>query len=150
MPGPQKWHKRLQGHGSRWTTPRKAIIELLSRSSRHMSAKEIYSKLHPVYPGIGLTTVYRTLDLLVRMGLLQKFAFGTGEHRYEFKSEKEEKHHHHLICTQCGKIINYSDFVDEELELVKKTEASLSKKHNFKIVDHNIEFYGICEKCRHQ
>jgi Fur family ferric uptake transcriptional regulator len=101
-----------------------------------------------MYPDIGLTTVYRTLDLLVRMGLINKLTFGDGPSRYEFKSEKKNEHHHHFLCTKCGKIIDYSDFIDEELELVKKTEETLSKKYNFKVLDHNIEFCGLCDKCQ--
>jgi Fur family ferric uptake transcriptional regulator len=113
-----------------------------------MSAKEVYASLYKMYPGIGLTTVYRTLDLLVRAGLISKLTFGDGQSRYEFKSEKKKEHHHHFICTKCGVIIDYSDFLDEELELVKKTQETLAKKHNFKVLDHNIEFYGLCEKCK--
>jgi Fur family ferric uptake transcriptional regulator len=148
MPRPYKWQHRLQGHGSRWTVPRRAVLDLLSHTSKHMSAKEVYNSLQKVYPGIGLTTVYRTLDLLVRMGLLHKFSFGTGESRYEFKSDTDDSHHHHLICTCCGKILDYTDFVDEELELVKKTERALASKHNFSITGHNIEFYGLCARCK--
>jgi hypothetical protein len=72
MRGPGKWQHRLHGHGARWTAPRSAILELLSRSSKHMSAKDVYGSLNRTHPGLGLTTVYRTLDLLVRMGLLNK------------------------------------------------------------------------------
>lgn len=147
MPGPHKWRHRMRGHVSRWTAPREVILDLLSRTSKHMSAKEIYADLLKMYPGIGLTTVYRTLDLLYRTGLINKFDFGEGQSRYEFKSGGKKEHHHHLICTKCGKIIDYSDFVDEELELIKKVEATLEKRHNFKPSDHNIEFYGVCEKC---
>ncbi len=148
MPRPHKWQHRLQGHGSRWTVPRGAILNHLSRTSKHMSAKEVYTALHKIYPALGLITVYRTLDLLVRMGLLYKFSFGTGESRYEFKSDTEDSHHHHLICTKCGKILDYTDYVDEELELIKKTEEALATKHSFCITDHNIEFYGLCDKCK--
>ncbi|KPJ69901.1 ferric uptake regulation protein [candidate division WOR-1 bacterium DG_54_3] len=148
MPGPHKWRHRFQGSVSRWTMPREVILEYLSRTSKHMSAKEIYAHLHRMYPGIGLTTIYRTLDLLVRLGLINKFEFGDGQSRYEFKSDKKKEHHHHLICTKCGKIIDYSNFVEEELQLVKKTEEELAKKYNFAIQDHNIEFLGLCEKCK--
>jgi Fur family ferric uptake transcriptional regulator len=113
-----------------------------------MSAKEIYASLHRSYPGMGLSTVYRTLDLLARMGVVTKLALGDGQSRYEFKSSDKEEHHHHLICTHCGKIINYSEFLDEELRLVRKTEERLAKKYNFVIQDHNIEFLGLCEKCK--
>jgi Fur family ferric uptake transcriptional regulator len=148
MPGPYKWHHRFQGHVSRWTLPREVILGLLSRTSKHMSAKEIYASLYRMYPGIGLTTIYRTLDLLERIGLINRLSFGDGQNRYEFKAGEKKEHHHHLICTKCGKIIDYSDFVDEELDLVKKTEETLAKKYNFLIQDHNIDFLGLCEKCR--
>ena len=143
-----KWRHRFKGHACRWTMPREAILEFLSRSSTHMSAKEIYASLHKSYPRMGLTTVYRTLDLVARMGIITKLTLGDGQSRYEFKSRKKEEHHHHLICSKCGKIIDYSEFLDEELKLVRKTEERLAKKYNFKILDHNIEFLGICEKCK--
>ena len=148
MSGSRILKLRFEGHASRLTAPREAILELLSRSSKHMSAKETYASLHGSYPGIGLSTVYRTLDLLARMGIVTKLAIGDGQSRYEFKSKEKDEHHHHLICTNCGKIINYSEFLDEELGLVKKTEERLAKKYNFIIQDHNIEFLGICEKCK--
>lgn len=148
MPGPYNWRHRFQGHVCRWTMPREAILNLLSRTSKHLSAKEIYATLHRMYPGIGLTTVYRTLDLLYRMGIIHKMDIGDGQSRYEFRSGKTKGHHHHLICTNCGKIIDYSDFIDEELDLVKKVEKNLAQKYNFLVQDHNIEFYGLCEKCR--
>ena len=148
MPGPHKFRHRFEGHVSRWTMPREAILEFLSRSPKHMSAKEIYASLYNTYPGMGLTTVYRTLDLLARMGIITKLTLGDGESRYEFKSSEKKDHHHHLICTICGKIINYSEFLDEELTLVRKTEERLAKKYNFLIQDHNIEFLGICYKCK--
>ena len=137
-----------RGHFHRWTAPREAILQLLSSSSKHMSAKEIYATTHRHYPGIGMTTVYRTLDLLHRMGLIHKFAVGDGHSKYEFASDETKEHHHHLICTNCGKIIDYSEFVNEELALVKKIEGQLSAKYNFKINDHNIEFMGLCQKCK--
>jgi len=148
MSGPRKWRHRQGRHFERWTAPREAILDLVSRTSKHMSAKEIYAALYRMYPGIGLTTVYRTLDLLVRMGLINKFSFGDGASRYEYKFEGKKGHHHHLVCSGCGRIIDYSDFLEEELELVGRTERHLSEKYNFKVLGHNIEFYGLCERCQ--
>jgi len=148
LPGPRKWRHRQQRYYERWTAPREAILGLLRRTSKHLSAKDIYAALYKMYPGIGLTTVYRTLDLLVRMGLIDKFTFGDGPNRYEYKPEDKKGHHHHVICSKCGKIIDYSDFLEEELELVEKTEKHLTKKYHFKVLGHNIEFYGLCEKCQ--
>jgi Fur family ferric uptake transcriptional regulator len=147
MPGPYKWRKRFQGHGSRWTAPREAVLELLSRTSLHMSAKDIYSAVHKVYPNIGLTTIYRTLDLIYRMGIIDKIVLSDGQARYQFKSGKQDNHHH-LICTECGKIIDYREFEKEELEFIKKAERRLSEEHQFIIMDHKIEFLGICTKCQ--
>jgi Fur family ferric uptake transcriptional regulator len=148
MPGRRHAQHRFRENVSRWTVPREVIFELLNRSSKHISAKEIYASLYSMYPGIGLTTVYRTLELLRRLGFVQKVSARDGQGRYELKTEDRKDHHHHLICTKCGNIIDYRDFVKEELELVKKTEEILAKKHNFLIQDHNIEFLGLCEKCR--
>jgi Fur family ferric uptake transcriptional regulator len=148
MSGPHRLKPRFAGHASRLTAPREAILEFLSRSSKHMSAKEIYASLHKSYPGMGLSTVYRTLDLLTKMGIATRLSLGSAQSRYEIKSKEKEEHHHHLICTNCGEIINYSEFVDEELYLVKKTEERLAKKYNFIIQDHNIEFLGLCDNCK--
>ena len=143
-----KWRKRFQGHVSRWTAPREAILDLLSSTTRHISVKEIYTTLYKLYPDIGLTTIYRTLDLLDRMGLINKITFVGGQARYELKSNEKKQHHHHIICMRCGKIIDYNEFEAEELELIKKTEKRLAQKYNFRIKDHNIEFLGFCEQCR--
>jgi len=105
------------GHATRMTVPREAIIEFLSKSKEHMSAKEIYVSLHSAHPGIGLSTVYRTLDMLAEMGMVTKISIGDRQSRYEFRSTDKDDHHHHLICTQCGKIIDYSEFMAEELRV---------------------------------
>ena len=148
MPGAGKWQNRLRGQGCRWTTPRRAVLDCLSRSRRHLSPKDIFAEIRRSHPGIGLTTVYRTLELLDRMGQLHKIRIGDGQIRYELKKDGRENHHHHLICTRCGKIIDYADFVEEELELIRKTEQALTRRHRFKIQDHKIEFYGLCRECR--
>jgi Fur family ferric uptake transcriptional regulator len=138
----------LKGKASRWTLPRQVIFDLLKRSPSHLSAKEIYDALHRAYPGIGLSTIYRTLELLFQLGLIRKLSSGDGQSRYELKTQDLEGHHHHLICLGCGRIIDYQDFAEEELQLIKKTEKVLAKKYNFLIKDHKIEFFGLCEKCR--
>lgn len=135
-------------HGLRFTLPRQMILDVLYRTRGHLSAEDIYFKIHPVYPQIGLTTIYRTLDLLDRMGLVTKFDFGDGKARYELVSPGDELRHHHLICRKCGRIIDYSDFVKEETRLIKEIEKELSKKYNFEINSHKIYFQGLCSKCR--
>ena len=81
MPGRHKWQYRFRENVSRWTVPREIILDLLSRTSKHMSAKDIYASLYALYPGIGLTTIYRTLELLYRLGFVQKVTAGDGQSR---------------------------------------------------------------------
>jgi len=149
--GPPWWHGRFSGCGYRMTVPRQAILDILSKTSEHLSAEDVYKTVHKIYPHVGLTTVYRTLELLVQIGLVFKFDFGDGRARYELsEGPKGERHHHHLVCTDCGRVIDYTDFIDEEIELLNQTEKGLSKKYNFKITNHLIQFYGLCDKCKKQ
>src|SRR4030042_534606 len=143
------WHGRFRGCGYRITLPRQMIIELLNRTTAHLSAEDVYLEVHKMHSDIGLTTVYRTLELLVQMGIVLKFDFGDGRARYELaETSKGRKHHHHMVCTNCGRIIDYADFIDEEIELLSRTEKGLSKKFNFEITNHLIQFYGLCDRCR--
>jgi len=147
--GPPWWHGKFKGCGYRLTVPRQAILNVLSMTSKHLSAEDVYLAVHKVYPAIGLTTVYRTLELLVQGGMVFKFDFGDGKARYELcEGPGGIGHHHHLVCTGCGRIVDYKDFIDEEVDLLKRTEKGLSKKYNFKITNHLIQFYGLCDKCK--
>jgi Fur family ferric uptake transcriptional regulator len=137
----------LRRNGYRATFPRRAILETVAALPGHPGAKEIYLQINRQYPDIGLTTVYRTVDLLVKLGLLNRFDFGDGLSRYELVSSFKE-HHHHLVCLKCGNITNYNDFLTEEKAFLEKLEKILSKKFNFDITGHEIQFLGTCEKCR--
>lgn len=146
--GPPWWHGKFRGCGYRLTIPRDAILDVLSKTSKHLSAEDIYLTVHKIYPAIGLTTVYRTLELLVQTGMVFKFDFGDGRARYELsEGPKSIGHHHHLVCTGCGRIVDYTEFIDDEIELLKRTEKGLSKKYKFKITNHLIQFYGLCGQC---
>ncbi|MGA2262271.1 MAG: transcriptional repressor [Acidobacteriota bacterium] len=144
--GPHR--KIISEHCERWTIPREEIFGLLMQSQQHLSAKEVYALLHPSNSAIGIATVYRRLDLLEKAGLLRKIQCRDGQLRYEYKRGDQSDHHHHLICTNCGKILNYRDFEKEELDLVRKTEEIMEKKYGFLVRDHNIEFLGLCKECR--
>lgn len=143
------WHGKFKGYGYRMTQGREAILQVLSDSREHLSAEDIYLKVHAQYPQIGLTSVYRTLDVLSSLGSIHKFDFGEGRARYEMADGPSGKgqHHHHLVCTSCHKVINYTDFIDEEVKLLQLTEKGLEKKYRFKILDHTIQFYGLCVDC---
>jgi Fur family ferric uptake transcriptional regulator len=143
------WRGKFKSQGYKVTKAREAILNILDTTDDHLSAKDIFGKINNDYPDIGLTTVYRTLDILSSMGLILKLDFGDGQARYELAHDVEgTNHHHHLVCTICNKVINYSDFIDEEVELLHRTEKGLSRKYRFKITNHIIQFYGVCEQCR--
>lgn len=147
--GQKQWHSRLRTKGYRLTIPRRAILSLLSKTSKHLSAEDIYIAVRRTYPAIGLTTVYRTLEVLVGMGIVSKLNFGEGRSRYELRNhEFQQVQHHHLICKACNKVIDYTNFVKEEKELIEKTEKFLENKYGFKIDEHRLQFYGLCNKCR--
>ena len=140
---------QFRGHGYRMTVPRQAVLDVLSKSTGHPSAEDIFLEVHKNQPSIGLTTVYRTLDILVQMGIAFKFDFGDGRARYELvEGPKGLGHHHHLVCTNCGRIVDYTDFIEDEVELLKRVEAGLSEKFKFNIKSHLIQFYGICDRCQ--
>ncbi len=144
----QSWKGRLQGSGYRFTKPREMILEVLSSSKEHLSAESIFLRVHKNYPNIGLTTVYRNLEILVDMGAVSKLHFGDGKASYEFSRQGEKEHHHHLVCQSCHKVIDYVDFMKEEKEFLEKIEKGLSRKYKFKIQDHVIHFHGLCQTCQ--
>ena len=147
--GPPWWHGKFRGCGYRITLGREAILDVLTQADKHLSAEDIYMKVHSSCPSVGLTTIYRTLELLADMGLIFKFDFGDGRARYELaEGPSKENHHHHLVCVNCNRVIDYTDFSEDEIELLKRTEKGLSGKYNFKIMKHIIQFHGLCDKCR--
>jgi len=144
----KSWYIKFRERGYKITMAREAVLNVLGKTSKHLSAKDVYLMISKEYPSIGLTTVYRTLDILSSMGLISKFDFGDGHVRYELARDLIDKgHHHHLICVGCNKVIDYRDFIDDEVELIRLTEKGLSKKYNFKITNHLLQFYGVCDKC---
>ena len=86
------WCKRFLGEGFRWTMPRQSILDVFKKSGGHLSAEDVFFKVKNVYPGIGIATVYRTLEFLYQQSLLRRFRFGDGRARYELKvGEGKEK-----------------------------------------------------------
>jgi Fur family ferric uptake transcriptional regulator len=141
------WHEQFRKQGCRITVPRKVIVEALSNAENHLSAEDLYLIVHKQYPAIGLTTVYRTLDLLAGMGLVLKFDFGDGRARYEIAAGPRARCHHHMICQQCGRVINFSERDKNDITFIQKMEKRLSKKYRFTILAHHLQFLGLCDEC---
>lgn len=130
------------------TAPRQAIYQELSGSPGHLSADEIFLRLRGRMPGIGLATVYRNLELLKSGGHIRSIDAGDGKARYELhQASGGPGHHHHLICRRCGQVIDYMDFEEDELALVRRLEDHLSRKYKYQISEHDITFYGTCQRC---
>jgi len=126
------------------TPQRKVILKaLLNHSNDHLSAEELYEIVKRQNPDIGLATVYRTLDLLAELDILQKMNFGDGRSRYEFNTQ-DIHHHHHLICTSCGKVTEFDD------DLLESLESMIQRRTGFDINDHDLKFYGVCKDCSGQ
>ena len=131
--------EHITRHKMKQTRQRELILETFIKTGGHISAEELYQKVVKNDPSIGLATVYRTLTLLCQCGLAQQQEFGEGRTRFEIV--QEYKHHDHLICTKCGKII---EFEDCDIERHQEQVASV---HGFTIYTHKLEIYGLCREC---
>ncbi len=131
----------LKKRGYKLTPQRKAIISMLGNCSEHLRPADIHDRLHKKYPGIGLVTVYRTLDLLQENGLLCEVHIGDSCRSY-LKRHRPGEHHHHVICRECGRV---ADFTDCELDRLKQR---LERDTGFSINRHLLEFMGLCPQCR--
>ncbi len=130
----------LAQHGYKWTRPRQQVLEvLLENSDKHISAEELHQMLGE-HSATGLATVYRTLDLLTEVGIVQRLMFGDGCNRYELAGDAH--HHHHLVCDRCGGVW------EVPLDLLDNLERLIEKKHKFLIKGHHLQFNGLCAKCR--
>jgi Fur family transcriptional regulator, ferric uptake regulator len=134
----------------RRTEARNIVLTVLAdnQAHGHLAADEIFFQAKISQATIGLATVYRTLESLRQSSIVSALDPGDGRMRYELKQEGPAGHHHHLICQSCQRIIDYNDFENEEIRLVKKTQVHLAKQYGYKIVDHSIEFIGVCPDCQ--
>lgn len=131
-------------HDARYKlTPQREVTlrVLLENESDHLSAEDVFMKVKDKYPEIGLATVYRTLELLNELKILDKINFGDGVSRYDLRKEGAEHFHHHLVCINCGSV--------EEIEedLLGEVEKKVENDFQFKITDHRLTFHGICRIC---
>ena len=136
---PNLFRTRISEEGLKTTRQREEVLNVFLNSSGHKSLAQIYAQVAKTNPKIGYTTVYRTLKLLTRLGLATQRKFADGETRYEPTSEGT--HHDHLICLDCGKIIEFEDRTLEALQ------NGIAQHHRFKISHHRMELYGRCEEC---
>jgi len=130
----------IKAKGLKSTRQRSLIIDTFLGSEGHASVEELWSKVRSADAKVSVATVYRTMKLLADSGLAEARNFGDGQTRYEASMGKH--HHDHLICTNCGTIIEFENDRIEQLQDV------IAKRHGFKVTSHKMELYGLCKNCQ--
>ena len=134
------FYKHIQKKGLKRTTQRDLILDVFLHTEGHMSGEDLYRLVSKKDPTVGQTTVYRTLRLLTDAGLAREVRFGDGRAHYEHNYKHQ--HHDHMICSDCGKII---EFYSPELEALQDAMAA---KHKFELTSHLLRMIGVCADCR--
>ncbi|MDX6445392.1 MAG: Fur family transcriptional regulator, ferric uptake regulator [Blastocatellia bacterium] len=134
--------KHIQKQGLKRTAQRDLILDVFLRTEGHLSGEDLYQLVRGQDPTVGQTTVYRTLRLLTEAGLAREVRFGDGRAHYEHNYK--HPHHDHMICSDCGKII---EFYSPELEAIQDAMAA---KHKFELTEHLLRMIGVCADCRRQ
>ncbi|WP_208558750.1 Fur family transcriptional regulator [Marinilactibacillus kalidii] len=132
--------EKLYQSGFKLTPQREIIVKVLIEKE-HLSAEEIYMAVRAKHSGIGLATVYRTVELLTDLKLINKITFQDGIARYDLNHNEHHHQPHYLLCLNCGKI----DEVEQDMLI--DIEKEIEKNHQFKIKDHRLTFHGICQDC---
>ncbi|ATW34521.1 ferric iron uptake transcriptional regulator [Candidatus Williamhamiltonella defendens] len=127
----------LKKAGLKVTLPRLKILEILQDPvCHHVSAEDLYKKLIDMNEKIGLATVYRVLNQFDDAGIVTRHHFEGGKCVFEIK----QQHHNHLICLDCGKVIEFLD------KCIEGRQREISKKHGIKLTDRSLCLYGHCER----
>lgn len=134
-----KTSKTCDCGGSRRSSRREAILEVVTAERGHLSAEQVHRAAQKRLPGIGIATVYRALKCLCGCGKVSEFIPADGVARYEPAGARA--HHDHLVCTGCGVFI---EAVDPEIE---RLQERLAARHGFAISSHRLEIYGLCARC---
>lgn len=139
-----KVRTQLHDGGYKLTPQREAtVLVLLENDKTHLSAEEIYLLVKSKSPEIGLATVYRTVEMLTELKVVDKINFNDGVARYDLRKEGATHSNHHLLCLECGGI--------EEIieDLLIDVEQTVQSQFNFRVLDHRLTFHGVCQKCSH-
>ena len=135
----EKSRKTLNIAGKRVTSQRALIMEIIRQGEGHLDADEIYRRARGRVPRLSLSTVYRTLLLLKKLGLVEELHFDEEHHHYELKPSAE---HHHLICIGCGRVIEF------HYPLSRYIKRNVPEAKGFDIAETEVHMSGYCSKCR--
>jgi Fur family ferric uptake transcriptional regulator len=129
----------LRAKGRRITAQRRLVLEIIAQRKGHLDAGEIHRWARKKDPRISLSTVYRNLNLLKELGLISELHLDQEHHHYEVKEQTE---HYHLICSRCGKIVEFDN------PLVGKLTAQVGKEKGFSVERVHMDLVGLCDECR--
>jgi Fur family ferric uptake transcriptional regulator len=132
--------EHIRRSGLRKTGQRDLILETFLSTEEHLTSEDLYRLVHRSDPNVGHTTVYRTLKLLTEAGLAREVRFGDNKTYYEHHYEHE--HHDHMICTECGKVI---EFLSKEIE---DLQDAMAAKFDFVPTHHSLRMWGYCSECQ--
>jgi Fur family ferric uptake transcriptional regulator len=121
------------------TSTRRAVVDLLKTEKRYLTAASLYRLLKARQPKLALSTIYRTLELLARLGTISSRPESSGEAAFVYCSDE---HHHHALCTVCGHVD------DVDCAAMEQFKAALLANQSFLLDEHSVEFYGRCARCR--
>jgi Fur family ferric uptake transcriptional regulator len=121
------------------TSQRALILDIISQGREHPDADEVYRLARERQPSLSLSTVYRNLQTLKRLGLVKELHFDQSHHHYEAKPSVE---HHHLVCLGCGKVVEFG------CELSQKMRQEIARKKGFEVTGVEVHMTGYCTKCR--
>jgi Fur family ferric uptake transcriptional regulator len=131
----------------RMTKPREVVLSVLNNSSGHLTAEEVFEIARKLYPGIGFASVYRSLKLFEKNGIVESVSItGKKKRRYQLK-KKPQIAKIHLVCTNCSDIKDFSEDSKEVQKFLKEIKELLSKKYNFKLSSFEMQIFGKCEDC---
>lgn len=135
--------ERLRRQSCKITGPRAAILEILRGHPHPLTNREIWHQMRKAQKnGCDLATIYRSMHLLEKMGMVKRFDFGDGAARFELVAEGDDGHHHHLICAKCSEVVEIEECFPPEIE------KRIATQNGFKAVTHKLEFFGICPDCQ--
>lgn len=132
--------EKISINGYKITSQRKLILKIMEERAVPLTAEAITGEIRKEKPNVSLATVYRNLNLMVEMRLVNKFYAGSEAALYELSAE--HKHHHHMTCLSCGKVINLPTCP------LKKEIDDIANKHDFIVKDHYFEITGYCGQCK--
>jgi Fur family transcriptional regulator, ferric uptake regulator len=121
------------------TGQRQLLLELIQEHGGHLDAHELYRLASERNPRLSLSTVYRTMNLLRDLGLVNEVHLGEEHHHYELRPTTE---HCHLICASCGKVVEIRS------PLIQQLKAAVSKRHDFEVAEAQVDLIGLCADCR--